>query len=81
MDNRDNWKQFNFDVIELLIRVFDYTVGEIQKDSEEFVYKNFFKTKDTVENLTRQCIYGYDAQLKIAKQDLVEQFEKIFNEK
>lgn len=81
LDNRDNWKQFNFDVIELLIRVFDYTVGEIQKDSEEFVYKNFFKTKDTVENLTRQCIYGYDAQLKIAKQDLVEQFEKIFNEK
>jgi len=76
--NMTKYDKLLLDIFDLVANVFNYFMEQKEKD-EEFIYKNYFKNKDNVEELTAEVQTQFNASLAIAKTSYTEYYNKAFS--
>ena len=71
---QDQYDRFFIKLYDLVIKVFNHVVRNLQTQ-EDFIYKNYFKNKDKVENLISDVTSHFETSLSIAGTT----YEEFFN--
>lgn len=67
---RDNWNKIHTNILNTVLKLFNYEIRVLNSSSEDFVYKNFFKSKEDVNNFIERVILGVSTQLSIADKSI-----------